>query len=185
MNNKLLTPRFLLIAATIFLAAMARLIPHWPNFTPIAAIALFGGTFLEKKYLAFVVPLAAMLLSDIILGFHNTMVAVYVSFTIVVLIGILLGKKITPVTVMGASLASSVLFFLITNFGAWIGNPLYPQNFQGLIQSYIAGLAFFNDGKNGISFFLNEVTGTLFYNGLLFGIFYLVSSKIPAFAKER
>jgi hypothetical protein len=184
MNTKLFTPRFFYILAVILFAAMARLIPHWPNFTPIAAIALFGGTYLGKKYLSFIVPLAAMFLSDAIIGFHGTMVPVYVSFAFIVMIGFILSRKITISTVIVASLGSSVLFFLITNFGAWIGSPLYPQTFQGLMQSYIAGLAFFNDGNNGISFFLNEVAGSLFYNGILFGSFYFVSTRFPVFARN-
>jgi hypothetical protein len=179
MNKKLLAPGFTYVASVIILAAVARLIPHWPNFTPVAAIALFGGTYLGKKYLAFLVPLAALFLSDVILGFHGMMPAVYISFILIVSIGFMLRKNINPGTVITASLSGSVLFFLITNFAAWIASPIYTQNFQGLIQCYVAGLAFFNNGSQGISFFLNEITGSLFYNGILFGSYYLVRLRFP------
>lgn len=183
MNKKILTPGFTYVVTVIVLAAVARLIPHWPNFTPVAAIALFGGTYIGKKYLAFVVPLAALFLSDVILGFYGMMPAVYISFILIVCIGFVLRRNVNPGTVVAASLSGSVLFYLITNFAAWLASPLYPQNVQGLLQSYIAGLAFFNNGSYGISFFLNEVIGSLFYNGLLFGSYYLARLRFPALVR--
>jgi len=183
MSTKKLNPRLIYIISTIVVAALFRLIPHWPNFTPIAAIALFGGAYFGRRYLAFIIPVAALLISDLIIGFHNTMVAVYIGFIITVFIGIYLSRNIKMTTVISASLGSSIIFFLITNFAAWLGNPLYAQSFAGLVQSYVAGLAFFNNGSYGISFFLNEVVGTLFYSGILFGAFYLVQQRFPALAR--
>ncbi len=182
MLKKIFTPRLIYIAGIILAAALFRLVPHWPNFTPVAAIALFGGACLNKKYIAFLMPLAALFLSDLILGFHGMMGWVYAGFVITTLIGLILKRNITLFTVAGASLLSSVIFYLITNFGAWIGSPVYPDSFAGLIQCYVAGLAFFNDGSHGLSFFLNEVVGSLFYNAILFGSLYLVSKRFPAFA---
>ncbi len=183
MNGKLFNPRLIVIFSTILAAAFFRLIPHWPNFTPIAAMALFGGAYIGRKYIAFLIPLAALLLSDLIIGFHSNMIAVYMSFVLIVAIGFFLRKNIKVTTVITASLGSSILFFLITNFAAWLASPFYPANFAGLMQSYVAGLAFFNDGSYGISFFLNEVFGTLFYSGVLFGSFYFVTKKFPALVK--
>lgn len=180
---KQLSPRIIFIVSVVIFGAFMRLIPHWPNFTPIAAIALFGGTYLTKRYLAFILPFAALLISDFIIGFHNSMIAVYASFAIVVVMGFYLKKNIKVGTVLGASLVSSIIFFLITNFAAWLGNPLYPQNFIGLIESYTAGLVFFNSSSYGISFFMNSVLGGLFYNILFFGIFYLAQQKFPVLAK--
>ncbi len=183
MSKKIITPRFIYIAGIILAAAFLRLVPHWPNFTPVAAIALFGGACLNKKYLAFLIPLAALFISDLILGFHTMMGWVYAGFMITVVIGLLLKRNITVLSVAGASILSSVIFFLLTNFGAWLASPLYPDTFTGLIQSYIAGLAFFNNGTYGISFFLNEVSGSLFYNTILFGSLYLLGQRFPALAK--
>jgi hypothetical protein len=176
-------PRFILALILIATGVMFRFIPHWPNFTPVAAIALFSGAYLERKALAFVIPLAAMLLSDLILGFHDGMWAVYLAFSMTVAIGILISKKLVINRVILASFGSSLLFFLVTNFASWLGNPLYPQNFAGLAGSYAAGLVFFNNGSMGISFFLNELAGTLLYSGVLFGVAHLVSKRHPAFAR--
>lgn len=183
MLKKIFTPRLIYIAGIILAAALFRLVPHWPNFTPVAAIALFGGACLNKRYLAFLIPLTALFISDLILGFHAMMGWVYAGFIITACIGMFLKKRITPLTVAGASLVSSVIFFLLTNFGAWIASPIYPDTFAGLIESYVAGLAFFNDGSYGISFFMNEILGSLFYNTVLFGSLYLVSKRFPALAK--
>jgi hypothetical protein len=184
MNRKLFSPRFVFIITIIFTAAAMRLIPHWPNFTPIAAMALFGGVYLTRKYLAFLIPIAAMLLSDILLGFHASMVAVYLSFAATVGLGILIASKPKFINIAFASIASTILFFLVTNFAAWIGSPFYPQTFAGLMESYTAGLVFLNDG-NGISFFINSLLGDLFYNGIFFGAFYLARVRFPVLATIR
>jgi hypothetical protein len=178
--NNIKTQKGLIFAISVIVAgAIFRFIPHWPNFTPIAAMALFGGAFIGRKHLAFIIPFAAMFLSDIILGFHKDMWAVYVAFGFTVMIGTLLRSNVKLLTVVTASITSSVIFFLLTNFAAWVSSPIYPQSFSGLMQSYIAGLAFFNDGAYGFSFFLNEIAGSLFYSGVFFGAFALAKKWIP------
>jgi hypothetical protein len=173
----------LLFTVSVILAgAFFRFIPHWPNLTPIAAMALFGGAYLGRKHLAFIVPFAAMILSDLVLGLHKDMWAVYLSFGITVSFGILIRNRVRVISIVGASLASSVIFFLLTNFAAWLSSPFYPQTADGLMQSYIAGLAFFNNGSYGISFFLNELTGSLLYNGLFFGAYALAVHRFPKLA---
>ena len=189
MNRKIFTPRFVFILTTIVAAAAMRLIPHWPNFTPIAAMALFGGAYFNRRYLAFLVPLVAMFLSDIVISlvqhvplFHATMPAVYIAFAITVLIGILIARNPRVLNIAAASITSTIIFFIITNFAAWLGSPMYPQTFTGLMESYYAGLVFLNNGNLGISFFLNSLVGDLFYTGLLFGIFYLARLRFPSLA---
>ncbi len=163
-----ISPKIYLVLTMIFAGAMMRLVPHWPNFTPIAAIALFGGTFLKRKDLAFLIPVVAMLLSDVILGFHSTMFPVYMSFIAIVGMGLILQKRLTIVNTLTASLASSVLFYLVTNFASWTSGLMpYPMNVGGLMQSYIAGLPFF----------FNGVLGDLFYNSVLFGALYVITSR--------
>ena len=185
MNKKIWNTRFAVLTGIILAGAFMRLIPHWPNFTPIAAMALFGGAYFGRKYLAFAVPMIAMLISDMLIGFHDGMIAVYIAFAITVSIGLFLRKKMNTATIIGASLTSSVLFFLITNFAAWLTSPqLYPANFAGLMQCYTAGLVFFNDGSYGLSFFMNEVMGGLFYNTMFFGAYYLAKSRFPALARS-
>jgi len=101
-----------------------------------------------------------------------------------VVLGMYMLRNPKLLNVVGASLSSTVIFFLITNFGAWLGSPLYPQNFAGLMESYAAGLAFFNDGSLGISFFMNSLLGDLFYSGLFFGVFYLAKLRFPVLARS-
>jgi hypothetical protein len=173
MNNKTLNPRFLFILTVIIAGAAFRLIPHWPNITPIAAMALFGGTYFNKKYLAFLIPMAALFISDMLLGFHSYMIAVYLSFAIIVVFGMMLKNRVKIGSLLLASVSSSVLFFVITNFAVWIGSPFYPQNFAGLLECYTAGLPFLNNG----------ILGDLFYNTLFFGAFYLAQQRFPVLAK--
>ena len=179
MKNLQLNPRLIALTSIILFGAFMRLIPHWPNFTPVAAIALFGGAYFSRKYLAFLIPFAAMFLSDLVIGFHSSMWAVYIGFAITVVIGIRLSRNVTAGNVIISALSSSIVFFLITNFASWLAFGLYPKNFIGLMESYIAGLAFFNDGKLGLSFFLNEVLGTLTYSAVFFGAFALAKMKFP------
>lgn len=181
-----------LIITFLVVAASSRLLPHPPNFTPIAAIALFGAAKLNNKYLAFIAPLAIMLLSDLMIGltmgmeigFHSGMWVVYFTIIAITLLGFSLRSKISAGRVLGASLTSSVIFFLVTNFAAWYGNGLYPHTFAGILESYAAGLAFANNGVMG-NFFLNSVMGDLFYSTVLFGGFYLVQKQLPQPAKQR
>ena len=112
--------RFVTICGLIFVAVLSRLIPHPPNFTPVMAIALFGGAYFQDKKLAFLVPLAAMLVSDLFIGLHSTIFFVYGGFALVVLLGFWLKDRVSFSGVLGTGFASAVVFFLITNFGAWL-----------------------------------------------------------------
>jgi hypothetical protein len=183
MKDIITRPRAVFIISVIFAGALFRFIPHWPNFTPIAAMALFGGTYLGRKYLAFLVPFAAMFLSDLVLGFHSYMSAVYIAFGLTVMIGFILRGRVNLANVALASITSSLLFFLVTNFAAWLASPIYPPTFAGLMQSYTAGLAFFNNGSYGLSFFLNDVIGGLFYNSIFFGAYYFARQRVPALTR--
>ncbi len=176
--------RFSTLVAIVVLAAMARFIPHPFNFTPIAAIALFGGAYFTKRWQALFVPMAAMLLSDTILeittgwGFHSGMVIVYAAFTLVSVVGMVMLKNVNPARVVSSSLISSLIFFLITNFAflypesAVADQSLgtYPHNFSGIVSSYIAGLPFLK----------NQILGDLFFSGLLFGGFALLQRRFEA-----
>ena len=181
MKSKILSPRFLFITIAIVLAALSRVLPHPFNFTPIGAMALFGGACLSDKRIAFLVPLMAMLISDCILGFHNTLLYVYVSFIIITFIGMYIRNNAKTGTIILASLVSSLLFFLITNFGVWASDPT-SLGMTGLINTYLVAIPFYSHDIFG-SFFLNTIMGDLFFNGLLFGSLYFAQAKFPALAK--
>ncbi|HLB95889.1 MAG TPA: DUF6580 family putative transport protein [Patescibacteria group bacterium] len=139
-----------------------RLVPHLPNFAPIAAMALFGGVYLNKKY-ALGVPLLALLISDFFIGFYDigVMISVYSSFFVIGLLGLWLKTHKTWPGILGISLLASILFFIVTNFAVWaVPQSLYPHTWQGLTQSYIMGLPFFR----------NTLLGDLFYVGTMFGL---------------
>ena len=135
--------RLLALLAAIFAAAAMRLVPHPPNFSPIAAMALFSGAFLPKRALAFVAPFAALLLSDLVLGFYAGMNFVYLSFALTVLIGWALASHKTPLRIGAAVVAGSVLFFILTNFGMWLFSGFYPRTTDGLVACYAAAIPFF------------------------------------------
>src|ERR1017187_522512 len=115
----MLKPRLIALITIVLAAAASRLIPHPPNLTSITAVALFGGAYFSDRRLAFLVPLAALFLSDLILGFYAHMEVVYLSFALIVCVGLWLQKRRSTIYIVGAALASSILFFLLTNFGVW------------------------------------------------------------------
>src|SRR5215470_11230111 len=109
--------RILTLLAAILAAAALRLVPHPPNFTPIGAMALFSGAYLGRRVVAFAAPLGALLLSDLVLGFYHGQATVYFSVALIVMIGMAALTRVSAVRVGAAAIASSVLFFVITNFG--------------------------------------------------------------------
>lgn len=165
-NEKLVVKikKIIIPVVIILFAVILRLVPHPPNVAPIAAMALFGGVYLDKKY-ALLIPLIAMLISDIFLGFHATMPFVYGSFVVTGLIGMWVKKYKTVRNIFLASLSSSVLFFLITNFGVWFVGSLYPKTWNGLLQSYLYALPFFR----------NTIIGDVLYTGIFFGGYEVVT----------
>lgn len=166
----MLKTRLLTLVGLIVLAAASRLLPHPPNFTPIAAMALFGGAHFSDKRLAFVVPLAALSVSDLVLGMHRLLPVVYGSFALFVWLGFWLRPRRRPLPIAAGTLASSVLFFLITNFGVWALGSLYPRTIEGLIACYLAAIPFFQ----------NTLLGDGAYTAVLFGSFALGERLYPA-----
>jgi len=158
--------RLITIMGLVIIGILARLIDHPANIAPIAAIALFSGAMFSDKRLAFGVPIAAMVLSDAIIGFHSLVLVVYLSFALCVLIGWLMLKKYSVRNVVMASLASSVVFFFTTNFAYWL--MYYPNTFEGLLACY----------NSAIPFFRNSLIGDLVYSGVLFGGFALAEKYI-------
>jgi hypothetical protein len=161
--------RLAAILTAILVAAAMRLLPHPPNFSPIGAMALFGGAYFGRRALAFAAPLGALLLSDAVIGFHSGMLYVYGSVALVVLIGWAVAKRITPLGIAAAAVASSALFFIVTNFGVWLKGLYYPQTLSGLAECYLAAIPFFQ----------NTLAGDLFFSALLFGGFALLERRIP------
>lgn len=169
-----------MLAALIVIAALTRVLPHPPNFSPVEAIALFGGAYFASKRWAVLVPLAGLFLSDLVLArlngglyaswFGSTGIwLVYLCIALTTVLGFGLRGKVSGARVLGYSLLGSVLFFLVTNFGAWLSDPMYAKTLAGLVAAYVAGIPFFQW----------TVLGTLFYAALLFGGFALLRHRLP------
>ncbi len=176
-----IAPGPLVLAGLIAIAALTRLLPHPPNFSPVEAMALFGGAYFASKRWAVVVPLLAMFLADLALGLLRGGVywdyfasagflLVHACIAVLAVIGYGLRGKVSGGRVLGYSLAGSALFFLVTNFGAFLSDPTYPKTALGLMAAYTAGIPFFQW----------TVLGTLFYAAVLFGGFALLRRRIPA-----
>ena len=155
----------------VFVAAILRLVPHLPNFAPISAMALFGGAYLGKRY-ALTLPLLAMVLSDLFIGFDSitSRITVYGSFLLIGLVGLWLRKHRSFQNIVLATLASSVLFFVITNFGVWAFGVLYPKTPEGLLACFTAAIPFFR----------NTMVGDMFYSAVFFGGYELVRKLVTS-----
>ncbi len=156
------------ISTIIFVLAIFRLLPHLPNVSPVAAMALFGGAYFADKRTAFIIPFVALFASDLILGLHNSMIFVYAGFALTVAIGFLLRNRVSMTNTAFAVVVSSVLFFLLTNFGAWMTSGLYAKTAAGLMQAYAAGIPFFQ----------NSLLGNLAYVAVIFGGYHLLQGNI-------
>jgi len=166
----MLNTRFWAVAGMILGMALVRLLPHPWNFTPIGAMALFGGATFRNRALGFVVPLASLFVSDLVIGLHSLMWAVYGTFALMVVMGRWLRGRRRFLPIAGTSLAGSLLFFLITNWAVWLSGMTYPKTIAGLLACYVAAIPFFG----------NTIAGDAFYAAMLFGGFALLERRVPA-----
>ncbi len=182
MKNSKITIRFGVLSLLVLAAALSRLLPHPPNFAPIGAMALFGAAYYKQKYLAFIVPIISMWISDLLINnilynqyfdhfvwFYQGFYWTYGAFILIVIIGFFLLKKVKIKNLIIASLAASVTFFLVSNFGVWASGSMYPKTVSGLLACYTAGIPFLK----------NTITGDLIYSIALFGAFELAKYRFP------
>ena len=149
-----------LVLSLVALDVVVRLAPHAPNFTPVAASALFAGAVLRSRPLALAVPFAAMFVSDLVLGFHDWVVTgvVYAALALPALLG-MWARARSAVLLAPLALGSSLFFFTSTNFAVWVSSGMYAHGLDGLIRCYVAALPFLQ----------NTVVGDMFWTALLFG----------------
>lgn len=166
MKKEITIQSTLVVGTLILLAAITRFLPHPANFTAIGAMALFGTARLNDKRLAFILPIAAMLISDMFIPFgYNP--SVYLSFILIAILGLSLRNTKKPLVIAGTSVVSSVIFYTITNFAVWMGDNgvMYSKGIDGLWMSYVSA----------IPFFWNGLAGDLFFSAVLFGVYELVA----------
>lgn len=137
------------------LLVISRIIPHWPNVTALGATAILAPRWLQHSKLSLMVPLLALFISDLIIGFHPVMEFTYSAVFVVTILSWRSKSEgldnVSDIAQWG--LGSSGIFFLITNFGSWVTLDMYQKNGFGLILSY----------WNGIPFFFYDLLGTIFY----------------------
>ncbi len=156
----------MLAISLILVGILLRFMPHAYNFTPVAAIALFSGVYLKRKY-AIIVPLVLMAVSDIFIGMHNVVIFTWGSFILAALIGILIRKNKSAARILGGSLAASLVFFVVSNFGVWLMG-WYPLNLKGLVDCYVMALPFLRD----------FTVSTLIYSVLFFSAYELTARLV-------
>jgi hypothetical protein len=162
--------RFALLAGLIVLAALTRLINHPANVSPVMAIAIFGGALFNDKRMAFIAPLLAMALSDIFLGFHFVSIFVYIGFVVGIYIGFMIKNNLKVQNIILATLSGSLIFFILTNLGAWVTDPVYmPLSYGSLANCFTLAIPFFR----------NTLAGDFVYVTVLFGSFSLATKYVP------
>jgi hypothetical protein len=170
-GTNLIEPRTALLTGMVMAAAALRLLPHPMNFTPVGALALFGGASFHSKRVALALPLVSLIAGDIFIGFHPLMPYVYASFLVSVAIGFWLRLNRSVVRIGAGVLAGAIQFFLVTNFALWAASiGAYPKTAAGLVACYIAG----------IPDFWNSLAGDTFYAAVLFGGLALTEHWFPA-----
>ena len=171
-----------ILCIIILLAAFTRIMPHPPNFSPMAAIGLFGAAHFSKKWQAFFIPLAGIWLSDLVINnyvynsstfiwFYGGFIWQYLSYAVIIVAGLFIfDKGISAGKTVGAMLSSSGIFFLISNFGVWAGGLMYPKNIGGLLTCYAAGIPFVH----------NTILSDVLFTTVLFGTYYLLQENFSS-----
>lgn len=158
---------FILVTLFTVWASVARFFPHAANVTPVGALALFAGAYLSRRW-GWIAPIGALLVSDALLGGYElpVMLSVYGSFVAVAWMGSLLRQTVLPTRIIMGSLASSTLFYLVTNFAVWAATPWYTKDVAGLMTSYTLALPFWR----------NMLVGDILYTAIFFGIAVVIQS---------
>jgi len=166
------------LSIIILLAAFTRIMPHPPNFSPMAAIGLFGAAHFAKKWQAFFIPLIGIWVSDLVINnyvysssssnfvwFYSGFYWQYMSYILIIFTGLFIfNRGISLTKTFGGMMSSSGIFFLVSNFGVWTGGTMYPKNFGGLITCYVAGVPFIH----------NTIISDVLFTTVLFGTYYLL-----------
>ncbi len=144
--------------ALVLIAVISRLISHEWNFTAMGAVAVMAGFLISSRPIALATVLSSLLISDFFIQFHNTMIAVYLGYTLMTLVGIFMAKNKNLSRIIASSLIGSVVFFVVSNLGVWFEGQLYPQTFSGLMNCF----------EMAVPFFRNEMISTMILAPVLY-----------------
>ena len=162
----------ILIVLLTILTAITRLAPHPPNFTPVLSIAIFCGLIFNNRF-SFCIPLCAMILSDLWIGFHDILFFIYLPLLMIFIFGYQYKKTINFKNIVMISLSSSIIFFIVSNFGVWLIG--YPKTISGLSVCYIAAIPFFH----------NTLISTLMYSSIFLFVYkYLTNNNLVLYNKN-
>jgi len=150
-----------LLAVFVIFAAFLRVIPHPLNFTPVTSLALFSGVMFSRKWMSVGIPLVVMILSDMVLGFYSISLWVYIAFISITIFGWFINKMN-----INSILLSSIIFFIISNFGVWVLG--YPHTIEGLILCYTMAIPFFG----------YSIIGDLFWGMIIKYSFKFIQKKL-------
>ncbi len=145
----------------------SRLMIHIPDFTPVMGVALLSGIYLNKRY-AILLPVALLMISDIFLGLHNTMIFTWSSVALIAVFGLWVKKHKSFKMVLGSSVLAAVFFFLVTNFGVWLVSGMYPHTMKGLSNCFVLAIPFFR----------NELISTVAYSVLIYSAYELAAVRL-------
>lgn len=149
------------------IGVLFRLLPHTANFAPVGAIALFGGAVLSAR-LAWWLPVAIMIISDLVLGLHGTILFTWGGFLLVALFGMTLRNTNNWVRIPFGALGAATIFFIVSNFGVWVEGKLYPHTWQGLIDCFVMAIPFFKI----------SLVADLLFSTALFGAYALATRHV-------
>ncbi len=183
--NKKINLQIGFLTLIILVAAFSRMMPHPYNFSPLAAIGLFGAAHFEKKWLAVLIPLMATWLSDVFINnmiyaqyfdgftlFYSGFAWQYSAYILIAIFGVAIySKKVNILNILGGALGASLIFFLLSNFGVFISNPIYTKDLIGLVACYTAALPFAQ----------GTLMGNLVYSSVLFGAYYVLQQNVSFF----
>ena len=167
--------RLIFLTGMILVAALSKFVPHPVNFAPIGAIALFAGAQFTDKRAAFIVPIFALLIGDLITGLHSLIPFVYGCFALNVLLGFWIKRDRSTNRTIVATLSGAIIFFLITNFGSWLAFDTFPKTASGLLACY----------ASAIPYLINSLLGDLFYVAVLFGGLAFAESKFQTLRRAE
>ena len=167
--------RFFLLSGMILVAVLSKCVPHPVNITPIGAIALFAGAHFTNKRAAFLVPLIALLISDVITGLHVLIPFVYGCFALNVLLGFWIRRQKSTLRTISAICIGAAVFFLVTNFGSWVAFDTFPKTPAGLLACY----------ASAIPYLINSLLGDLFYSAVLFGGLAFAEYRFPTLRRAE
>lgn len=172
--------QFITAIAIVVIAIFSRFLPLPANFSPFGAIALFSGAYFVNNYLKYILPIALLWVSDVIINnviyseymdgfslFYQGSLWIYLTFALIIFIGSIIKKK-NQLTILIGSVGASVLFFLVSNFGVWFSTSMYAKNVEGLIQCYVMGIPFFK----------YTLASNFIFSAVFFGMFEVFTSKL-------